>query len=336
MGSGDHEKIRGVLSLIRELAGKAMRADSVADLFARSFPVVYQDVPFDLGAAVMLESNLDLHIITRTGFETLINDKFIEQVRLQLQTLIHPSFTSGDVVVQSEANTLPSRVVEGDSLGNAQHAVVTVGPRTAGLLLFFRIEPFTDAEGDMIEIFAATISMLLAHVEAQERILNLADTDDLTGIWNKRYFRRHLPHEMDRARIYGVPLSLLMFDVDDFKDINDNYGHTAGDVVLSELCGAVRETLRPPDMFARFGGDEFAVVLPHTDLAGACAVADRILDKVGRLAIPTDGEGVIRCSVSVGIAEFQGNDDATALVRRADDRLYISKRQGKNRYTAAS
>ena len=125
-----------------------------------------------------------------------------------------------------------------------------------------------------------------------------------------------------------------MFDVDDFKDINDNYGHTVGDVVLSELCGAVRDTLRPPDLFARFGGDEFAVILPHTDFAGACAVADRILGKVRALEIVSGDEDVIRCSISIGVGIFEEADDAAALIRRADERLYVSKRHGKNRYTA--
>jgi diguanylate cyclase (GGDEF)-like protein len=139
---------------------------------------------------------------------------------------------------------------------------------------------------------------------------------------------------MERARVYSLPLSLLMFDIDDFKAINDNFGHTVGDVVLSELCGAVRETLRPPDLFARFGGDEFAIILPHTDLGGACAVADRILQRVQMLAIPADDEGTIRCSISLGIAEFRSADTTSAdVIRRADEQLYEAKRAGKNRYS---
>src|SRR5207244_504443 len=162
----------------------------------------------------------------------------------------------------------------------------------------------------------------------------LADTDELTGIGNKRSLRRHLFQELERARVYNFPLSVLMFDVDDFKDINDRHGHTLGDVVLSELCGAVRETLRPPDVFARFGGDAFAVVLPHTDNAGACAVAQRMLDRVRMVIIPADDEQSIRCAVSIGVACYRPGDSAADLLRRADERLYEAKRSGKNRYTA--
>jgi two-component system cell cycle response regulator len=177
--------------------------------------------------------------------------------------------------------------------------------------------------------------MLLDTIEARAKIANLADTDDLTGIWNKRYFRRQLPQEIERARTFNIPLSLLLFDIDEFKQINDSFGHVIGDVVLSELCGVVRETLRPTDTLARFGGDEFAIILPHTDIGGAVAVAERVMKRVRALTIPTDEEGAIQCAISIGLAEFRREDvTSNDLIRRADERLYLSKRQGKNRYTA--
>ena len=334
MSGGDQQQIRSVLSLIRELSGQATRADSASELFSQSFNIFHHLVPFDVAAAVMLGSNLDLHILTRIGLQPLINDQFITTVREQLHALIPASFAGGDVIVKGERNTLPPRDADGNCLEHDAPAIVRVGNRNAGLLLLFRCEAFAQPELDMIDIFAATLSIVLTHTTAREQILNLVETDDLTGIWNKRSFRRYLPQEIERARIYGLPLSLLMFDIDDFKDVNDNYGHTAGDVVLSELCAAVRETLRPPDWFARFGGDEFAVILPHTDFAGACAVADRILIKVRALEIITGEDEVIRCSISIGVAVFEDADDSATFIRRADERLYASKRHGKNRYTA--
>jgi diguanylate cyclase (GGDEF)-like protein len=333
-GLRDAQQISGVLSLIRELTGRAMHAQSMGETFVGAFRSLLSCIEFDLGAAVMLEQDLDLYAVTRVGSEALVSERMVASIRDTLAAVIPASFNS-EVVVKSEEAVLPARATSGDQLRHACYALLKLDGRTAGLLLLQRDEPvFSDAEQEILEIFSAQISMLLTHLAAREQILALADTDDLTGIWNKRYFRRQLPHEIERARVYGLPLSLLMFDVDDFKEINDTFGHTAGDVVLSELCGAVRETLRPPDLFARFGGDEFAVILPHTDLGGACAVADRIMREVTLLIIPTDEEGAIRPAISMGVADYMPNDTATELTRRADERLYLSKRNGKNRYTA--
>ena len=321
------QPIGGVLSLIRDLTEDPMRAASVPELFKAAFAALGECVPFGVAAAVMIEQNLDLHAVTRGA--AAMSAAVIERIRTRLRAMIP---ISAEILVASEDH------IDGEGpAGALDHdlaAILQIENRTAGLLLLLRDAPFDETDAQLLEIFAAQVAMLLSHLSAREQIQNLADTDDLTGIWNKRYFRRQLPQEIERARVYSLPLSLLMFDVDDFKEINDSLGHTIGDVVLSELCGAVRETLRPPDLFARFGGDEFAIILPHTDLGGACAVAERILKKVRALTIPTDEEGSVRCSISLGVADYAGGDGATDLIRRADERLYESKRSGKNRYTA--
>jgi len=330
----EHRQINDLLALIQELTSRVIRSESAAELFSRAFPTLVPCVPFDAAVAVMLEQNLDLYISTREGAESLISDRLMSEVRKTLAKHIPVSFETTEIIVVSESHDLPPR--DRGGLHCNASALLEQEKRTSGLMLLCRDDPpFSENEQQILAIFATQVSMLLGTIRQRERILNLAETDDLTGVWNKRYFRRQLPQEIERARTFGVPLSLLLFDIDDFKQINDSLGHVIGDVVLSELCGAVRESLRPTDAVVRFGGDEFALILPHTDLVGAKAVAERVLKRVRALTIPTDEEGAVQCAISIGLAEF-GRDDATAadLVRRADERLYEAKRQGKNRYTS--
>jgi len=331
----EHRQVSDLLALIQELTSRAVRSESVADLFSRAYATLLRCVPFDVGVGVMIEQNLDLFIVTRENTDSFVNDRLVARIRETLEQVIPVSFANTEIVVKSETHDLPAAGVDGDGLAHHAFALLEQEQRTAGVLMIHRAVPeISLEERQILTIFSTQVSMLLDTIRARERITNLADTDDLTGVWNKRHFRRQLPHEIERARIFTVPLSLLLFDIDDFKQINDVFGHVLGDVVLSELCGAVRETLRPTDIMARFGGDEFAIILPHTDIHGATAVATRILGRLQRLTIPTDDEGAVQCSVSIGIAEFHQDSVADDLVRRADEKLYESKRAGKNRYTA--
>lgn len=326
-------QIAGVLTLVQDLTALA-HSESAADLFGHAFSTLAGTVPFDVGVAVMVEQNLDLYISSRPDAGKQVGDKLIERVRQVLQTVIPAEFTTLEVVVKDERRNLGSGSGGQGGVDHDVHSVLRQENRTAGLVLICRgRRPFTEDEQRVIEIFSAQLSMLLDNLRARQKIRSLADMDDLTGISNRRYFRRRLTQEMERSRMYGVALSILIIDIDDFKLINDTYGHVMGDVVLSEICGTVRDLLRTPDGVSRFGGDEFSVILPHTDVAGAGVVAGRILERVNNLSITDEQKQPIRCTVSIGIAQMEPSDATFKdIVRRADACLYEAKREGKNRY----
>ena len=332
ISDGRASPLAAVLTLVQDLTGLA-HSDSAADLYGHAFTTLARAIPFDVGVAMLLEQNVDLYISARADARKHVSEPLISRLRDVLQTVIPAEFTKMEIVVRDERRNLAA-----DSrpagLDHDLHSVLKQENRTAGLILISRAgDAFSDDERRVVDIFCAHLSMLLDNLRAREKILRLAEIDDLTGVPNRRFFRRQLNREIERARVYGVPLSVLLIDVDDFKQINDTLGHLMGDVVLSELCGAVQEMLRTPDSISRFGGDEFAVLLPHTDAAGAVSVAERILQRVRELSV-TDAENrPIPCTVSIGVAQVGADDSAFSdIVRRADARLYDAKREGKNRY----
>jgi diguanylate cyclase (GGDEF)-like protein len=326
-------RLVSVLTLVQELT-HLIHSESLADLFGHAFTTLTRAVPFDLGVAVMLEQNLDLYVSTPIGGKP-VGDELAVRVRSVLHNVIPAGFTTTEIVVKDERQDLPGGAETHAAMQHQVYSILRQENRTAGIVLICRAGPeFSEDDQRVVEIFSAQLSMLLDNLRARDKIISLAERDDLTGIPNRRYFRRHLMMEMERLRVYNVPLSLILIDVDEFKAINDTFGHVMGDVVLSELSGAIKGTLRSPDNLSRFGGDEFGVILPHTDSAGASAVAERILKLVRELEISSSENGVIKCTISIGIAQCQPDDSTLDdFVRRADECLYDAKRQGKNRFT---
>jgi diguanylate cyclase (GGDEF)-like protein len=329
-------RIDEVATLLRKLTGELIQTVSLADLFGTAFKTLCDVLPIDIGVAVTLEQNLHLYVSTRPGLRGLVNDALIGRILAALEDRLAVSLALTDVVVRSERNDLPGTEARIGAMPHDLRTPFEVENRTAGLLMVFReTPPFSATDESVLAIFSAHLAVHTGNLRARERMMLLAETDELTGIANKRHFRRRLGTEMERARTYNIPLTLILLDIDDFKHVNDTHGHMIGDVMLSEFCGTINDMLRPPDFFARFGGDEFALILPHTDVEGACSVADRIIAQVRDLAIFSGDETQVRCSVSLGIAAFNPEFlTPEEFVRKADLKLYDSKRLGKSRYTA--
>ncbi|HKY40364.1 MAG TPA: GGDEF domain-containing protein [Polyangiaceae bacterium] len=188
--------------------------------------------------------------------------------------------------------------------------------------------------GDRIKIGPSILKFLSgadAEAKYHEEIYRMTIVDGLTQIHNKRALFEALEKELMRARRYERDLSLLMFDIDFFKRINDQYGHLAGDHVLRELARIVQERIRREEVFARYGGEEFVILLPETPLPGAAALAESLRARVANHAFVFQGER-IPVTVSIGTALLDENDKVAAdLLQRADEKLYEAKRGGRNR-----
>lgn len=160
-----------------------------------------------------------------------------------------------------------------------------------------------------------------------EEMRRLAQTDPLTGIYNRRHIEQSLEREMERCRRYGLPLALIIFDIDDFKVLNDTHGHDAGDSVLVELARLASQQLRASDYFGRWGGEEFLLVAPET----SCERAQQLADRLRSIFEESEFGAARSISASFGVASFQPGDSGTTLVKRADMALYRAKTRGKNR-----
>jgi two-component system cell cycle response regulator len=190
------------------------------------------------------------------------------------------------------------------------------------------------ASNDRIKV-GPTIFKYLSGADAEakyhEEIYRMTIVDGLTQIHNKRYLFESLERECIRARRHARDLSVVMFDIDFFKKINDQYGHLAGDHVLRELARIVQERTRRDEVFARYGGEEFTIVLPETSLEGATALAETIRERVEAHEFVFQAER-IPMTISLGCAKLDANDrSAQDLIQRADEKLYEAKRLGRNR-----
>ena len=174
--------------------------------------------------------------------------------------------------------------------------------------------------------------------EAKIRMEQLAVTDGMTGLYNYRYFREQLSHEMDRAIRHNLELSLLMMDIDFFKNYNDLHGHPAGDDVLRTLADLIRRNLRKIDIPARCGGEEFAVILPETGDRAAAIVAEKIRQLVEATPIPFEEQQPNgRLTVSIGVATYPVDArDEKQLIEVADRRLYRAKQMGRNQVVSVN
>jgi diguanylate cyclase (GGDEF)-like protein len=183
---------------------------------------------------------------------------------------------------------------------------------------------------------AAVLHLRIQKALEHARTRRLASTDGLTGVYNHRTFQERLSQEIARADRYSRPLSVLMIDVDHFKVYNDTYGHPQGDIVLQDLARLLQEMSRTSDTVARWGGEEFAIILPETDSVGAQKIGQRLCEQVERYPFP--GQELMpggTLTISIGVATYASASRKEVLLQAADTALYTAKREGRNRVCVA-
>jgi diguanylate cyclase (GGDEF)-like protein len=187
--------------------------------------------------------------------------------------------------------------------------------------------------GDLIKVGGVVFKFISGgNVEGlyHEEIYKMTITDGLTQVANKRHLLEFLEREISRAIRFGRPLALVMFDIDHFKEINDKYGHLAGDAILKEMCALLLKLVRKEELLARYGGEEFVIVLPETGLSTASTLAEKARRMVERHTFEFTGT-TIPVTISLGVAELSPMAaDPLSFIRSADDKMYDAKRSGRN------
>jgi diguanylate cyclase (GGDEF)-like protein len=202
-----------------------------------------------------------------------------------------------------------------------------------------RVQRHRLADGDVIQFGPNAVLRYSLADKSQEDMLRqlyaASITDPLTGAHNREYFNSHLGSELSYSRRHKTDLSLVMFDIDHFKRVNDTYGHQAGDAVLIEIAAQVSHIVRNEDVFARYGGEEFAMILRAIDIQGALHAAERLRATIESMCVPS-GPHRIGVTISAGCAALSECDEPNAeqLITLADRRLYAAKRSGRNQVVA--
>jgi diguanylate cyclase (GGDEF)-like protein len=186
----------------------------------------------------------------------------------------------------------------------------------------------------LAEWLASQAAVALDNARLHDIVQRQAITDDLTGLVNRRRFIEALEAEIERARRFGSALTIVLADLDNFKQVNDEFGHHGGDVVLRAFADLIRSHVRDVDVSGRIGGEEFAILLPETDRAGAARVAERMRGSLNSVSIAVSDGARIRVASSFGVAELEPDQTGDDLLRAADEALYRAKDEGKNRVVA--
>jgi diguanylate cyclase (GGDEF)-like protein len=303
--------------------------DAVLDEILRQ---VQRIVPYSTANIALLEGDF-LRIAHWQGYEAFGVGELIPNLVQPLDDFLveAEAIRSQRPVIVPDTRQEPRWVVFPEMAWIRSYLVVPIflHDRVLGLLRLDSDTPgeFLAEDAKRLQPLVNAAAIALENAQLFEEVQHLAITDGLTDTYNRRHFFELAEQEMNRARRYGHAVSAIMLDVDHFKQVNDTYGHAIGDQVLRTVAERCRESIRDIDILGRYGGEEFAIILPATDLSGAHSVAERLRRSIADVPIPTERDDVT-ITISLGVAS--NAQDVAALVNRADAAMYAAKQAGRN------
>jgi diguanylate cyclase (GGDEF)-like protein len=297
--------------------GGALDTLALRQVFWRYFP------------AFALDRELWALTRTKNGWDNLLRDGVVSTAR--------PTETLESIA--TEALSAPANgdaQAEGIPVADDVCFPMVVGDASLGVVGVRNVPPMSIADRRGLGAAVSLLAISIRNVQLLTQTRESSVRDQLTGCFNRAYAIESLGSELQRSRRTGRPLSVMMFDVDQLKRINDEYGHLAGDALLAAVAGQVTATLRASDIKCRWGGDEFLIILPDTPRSGAEHAGSSLTREVSTVIVPTSS-GSVSPTISVGVAVAEnGECDPLALVARADAALYKAKQAGRNRFVMAA
>jgi len=316
---------------VAELGTFALSGTSLTEVFERTAALIAHTLVVELCLVLEVQNSGKLLLQAAGGWQGEAKGQLRDEMDFALLTRLtrnsdEPLFwgaTHGNVRPESQTLLVQLGMVSGVSL------TIRTASCCFGVLGVFDSSEreFSRDDINFLQAIANVLSAAVQRKRAEEEIHLLATTDSLTGIANRREFTRLLEKEIDRFRRYGTKLSLVMYDIDHFKQVNDNFGHDVGDCILRTLTMLMRENIRTVDVVARWGGEEFMILMPQSDAIAAAEAAEKLREKV----VQRRFQQVQQLTISLGVTEFAAGDDLNALLKRVDDALYRAKELGRNR-----
>jgi len=329
-----------VLSAVDDFVSTASAEASLRDLCQRILAKIAEVFQSEKGSILLLEeSGQALVVKAITG----INEKIVERLRIKPgEGIAGEVFESGRSLLvrdlEKEMSPQGNRRSRYQT-GSFMSVPLRSGQHKIGVLnLADRVnrESFQKRDLRRLEALAGHVTATLEKAESSRRtedLKKISITDGLTDLFNRRFFQERLTEEIERAKRHGHSVSLIMLDIDDFKNYNDTYGHLVGDEALKMVASLIRKSVRTIDLVSRYGGEEFAVILPITEVAATCSVAERIRSSVAGQFFPDQAfQFAVKVTVSMGIASYPAEaENLQELIGNADKALYLAKVGGKNK-----